>query len=126
MLRCFPECAKKFCAGASYCIPSFRDSESGVRLSSPESLLVSCTWNPYRFVATAFLGILMGVIVIRNGSIYPAVLAHAINNALSFIVQKNEAWIEKLSWLNAESSELYAVMGRGGRFDIDVCRNSCG
>lgn len=61
--------------------------------------------DPYRLVATTFLGILMGMIVIRTGSIYPAMLAHAANNALSFLVQKNEAWIAKLSWLGADSSE---------------------
>jgi sodium transport system permease protein len=70
--------------------------------------------DPYRFVATTFLGILLGLIVIRTGSIYPAMLAHAANNALSFLVQKNEAWVSKLSWLSTDSSEFlpwWAVVG---------------
>ncbi|HEY3296167.1 MAG TPA: ABC transporter permease subunit/CPBP intramembrane protease [bacterium] len=62
--------------------------------------------DPYRFLATTFLGVLLGFIVIRTGSIFPAMLAHATNNALSFLVEKNQAWIAKLTWLDSETAQL--------------------
>ncbi len=61
--------------------------------------------DPYRFVGTAFLGLLLGYMVISTGSIYPAMLAHATNNALSYLVQRHEQIVKSTGWLNAESTE---------------------
>jgi sodium transport system permease protein len=69
--------------------------------------------DPYRFISTTFLGILLGVIVVRTGSIFPAMLAHASNNALAFLVQRNEQWISQASWLNESSSELLPLWAVG-------------
>jgi sodium transport system permease protein len=62
--------------------------------------------DPYRLVPTIFLGLLFGWLVVQTGSIYPAMLAHAMNNALSFLVYKYEPWFEQVSWLQAESTLL--------------------
>jgi sodium transport system permease protein len=61
--------------------------------------------DPYRLISTMFLGLLLGFIVLRTGSIYPAMLAHAANNALSFLVQKHESYFTGIGWLNLENSE---------------------
>lgn len=62
--------------------------------------------NLYRLLPTTFIGILLGFLAVSTGSIYPAMLAHALNNALSFLVQKNEAALEKIEWLNSDISIL--------------------
>ena len=71
--------------------------------------------DPYRFVGTAFLGLLLGYIVISTGSIYPAMLAHATNNALSYLVQRTgsrrcAAWLAECG-----IDRMAAVVGGAGR-----------
>jgi sodium transport system permease protein len=61
--------------------------------------------DPYRLLSTIFLGVLLGLIVLRTGSIFPAMLAHATNNALSFLVQSHESYFVGIKWLNLEGSE---------------------
>jgi sodium transport system permease protein len=60
--------------------------------------------NPYRLVPTIWLGLLLGFIVIYTGSIFPAMLAHALNNSLSFLVEKNQDWIGQHLWFNIEET----------------------
>jgi membrane protease YdiL (CAAX protease family) len=62
--------------------------------------------DPYRFLGTTLLGILLGYIAYSTGSILPSMLAHATNNALSFLVQKyGESFLSE-SWLDANSTEI--------------------
>ena len=61
--------------------------------------------DPFRLAPTIFLGILFGLIVVWTGSIYPAMLAHACNNAFSFLVQRNEQAVKGIAWLDLESAE---------------------
>jgi sodium transport system permease protein len=61
--------------------------------------------NPYRMIPTAFLGVVLGFIALETGSLYPAMLAHATNNALSYLVEKNSAWFEDLKWLKLDESQ---------------------
>ena len=61
--------------------------------------------NPYRLLPTIWLGILLGYIVISTGSIYPAMLAHALNNSISFLVEKHQVWITENLWMNIEEAQ---------------------
>ncbi len=49
--------------------------------------------NPYRLLPTVFLGLLLGIIAIYTGSIFPAMFAHATSNTLSFLGEKYQDWI---------------------------------
>jgi len=42
----------------------------------------------FRFAPTAFLGVLLAAIVLLTGSIYPAMLWHALSNAASLLAFK--------------------------------------
>jgi len=42
----------------------------------------------FRFVPTAFLGVMLAVVTLLTGSIYPAMLWHALNNALGLLAYK--------------------------------------
>lgn len=54
--------------------------------------------NPYRFLPTFALGILLGYIAIQTGSIYPAILGHFMNNAASVLVYQYEEWFTANGW----------------------------
>jgi membrane protease YdiL (CAAX protease family) len=59
--------------------------------------------DPFRLVPTMFLGFLFGLIVVWSGSIFPAMLAHACNNAFSYLMQRNQESLAAISWLNPDS-----------------------
>jgi sodium transport system permease protein len=61
--------------------------------------------DPYRLIPTIFLGLLFGLVVVWTGSVYPAMLAHACNNAFSFLVQRHEQALAGIAWLNLDSAE---------------------
>jgi sodium transport system permease protein len=61
--------------------------------------------DPYRFVGTAFLGLLLGYIVVKTDSIFPAMLAHATNNILSYLVQRHADMMRSIHWLDVESTQ---------------------
>ncbi len=44
--------------------------------------------NPWEFVPILFLGVMFGLIVVRTGSLLPAMVAHACNNLLAFAGMK--------------------------------------
>lgn len=46
--------------------------------------------DPYRFLPTAFLGVLLSILAVESGSIFPAMLGHALVNGLTFLVQRHE------------------------------------
>ncbi|MBM3325154.1 MAG: CPBP family intramembrane metalloprotease, partial [Calditrichaeota bacterium] len=46
--------------------------------------------DPYRFLPTAFLGVLLCILAFESGSIFPAMLGHALVNGLTFLVQRHE------------------------------------
>ena len=62
--------------------------------------------NPYRLLPTIVIGVLLALISIWSGSIFPAMLGHFTNNALSFLVHKNEAWLSEIEWLSANEADL--------------------
>jgi sodium transport system permease protein len=61
--------------------------------------------DPFRLVPTIFLGILFGLVVVWTGSIFPAMFAHACNNALSFLIQRSEPMLKGVPWLDLESAK---------------------
>ncbi|MDZ7724184.1 MAG: ABC transporter permease subunit/CPBP intramembrane protease [candidate division KSB1 bacterium] len=59
--------------------------------------------NLYRIVPTALLGILFTYIVFRTRSIWPAVLAHLINNGIVFLLINSPQAVERFPWLAGNS-----------------------
>lgn len=55
--------------------------------------------DPFRFLPVFLLGLLLGYLTLRSGSIFNSMLSHAINNALSlFIVTfAGQAWLRPLT-----------------------------
>jgi sodium transport system permease protein len=62
--------------------------------------------NPYRLIPTFVLGIVLGHLAWETGSLFPAILGHFINNALSFLVQEHVEWIESLGLFPTDESAL--------------------
>ncbi|RPH94978.1 CPBP family intramembrane metalloprotease [candidate division KSB1 bacterium] len=60
----------------------------------------------YKFFSAAFLGILLGIIVLRTGSLFPAILAHMLNNSFSFLVQKYQDYLPGVAWLDEKAAVL--------------------
>ena len=58
----------------------------------------------YRLLPTAMLGVLFSYIVYRSGSIWPAVLAHFLNNGIVFVIVNYPVLLEKLPWLSEDAS----------------------
>jgi len=57
----------------------------------------------FRIIPTALLGILFTYIVFRTGSIWPAMLAHFVNNTLVYLLVNFPSLAEKLPWFSDES-----------------------
>lgn len=61
--------------------------------------------SPYRFMPTALIGVILGYLTIRTGSIFPAMFAHFLNNAIGFVLTKLPG-IENISWLVSEDEHI--------------------
>jgi sodium transport system permease protein len=69
--------------------------------------------DTYRLLPTAALGFMLGWLVIETGSILPAMLGHALNNSLSFLVYKFQDQFNQISWLREDTTQWlpwYAVL----------------
>jgi membrane protease YdiL (CAAX protease family) len=55
--------------------------------------------DPFRFVPVFFLGLLLGYLTIRSGSIYNSMLSHSINNGLALVLVSfaDKPWMKYLS-----------------------------
>lgn len=70
-------------------------------------------FNPWWFVEILILGVLLGVLVWRSGSVFPAVTVHAVYNTLAVVfVNTDEA---KLGWYLTKGhvSPMWVVLGLG-------------
>lgn len=56
-------------------------------------------YSAHRLVPTAALGLLFGILVVRFGSIWPAMLAHAMHNGISLLASRSDGlkpWLDNL------------------------------
>lgn len=67
-------------------------------------------WKPVQMLPTLTLGLVLGVLALRAGSILPSVIAHGLNNAMAIVVHRQES--ESLSRGLAEHPQVaLAVFG---------------
>ena len=71
--------------------------------------------KPVQMLPTFTLGLVLGVLALRAGSILPSVIAHFLNNAMAIVVQRQES--EPLSRGLAEHPHL-ALAGFGALFVV--------
>lgn len=57
--------------------------------------------DPYRFFTVFLLGLLLGYITLRSGTIYNSMISHAINNSLGLVMSA----IAGSSWLNTITTD---------------------
>jgi len=70
-------------------------------------------FNPWWFVEILILSLILGVLVLRSGSIFPSVVVHAVNNAMAvFLINTNPA---TLDWyrLKGHVSPVWIILGLG-------------
>jgi sodium transport system permease protein len=70
-------------------------------------------WKPVQMLPTFTLGLALGVLALRSGSILPSLIAHFLNNAMAIVVHRQES--EPLSRGLAEHPHL-ALAGFGALF----------
>jgi membrane protease YdiL (CAAX protease family) len=61
----------------------------------------------FRLGVTVSLGLLLGLLVIRCGSVWPAMLAHLLHNGLAVLVTRDDAlrpWVARLGYEVGESA----------------------
>jgi sodium transport system permease protein len=52
----------------------------------------------FRIPATAFLGVLLTFVTLLTGSVFPAMLWHALNNGIAFFLATRDVSIQALGW----------------------------
>jgi len=62
--------------------------------------------DPYRLLPTAFLGVVLAILAVESKSILPAMFGHALCNALTFFVQRQQEALSKMSGLRLDEREL--------------------
>ncbi len=68
-------------------LPSLRTRMGGLPAVVITALLFAgFHLSPYRFIPTALLGVLLGVVRLAGGSLWPAVAFHAVNNLLVLLM----------------------------------------
>ena len=52
--------------------------------------------DPFRFIPVLLLGLLLGYLAVRSGSIYSSMLSHLINNGMAFVLVtfSNAGWVK--------------------------------
>jgi membrane protease YdiL (CAAX protease family) len=59
-----------------------------------------------RFVPTAFLGVILGAVCVRTGSLWPGMLLHALHNGLLLSLAAYEKDLTALGWTGGERTHL--------------------
>lgn len=57
-------------------------------------------FNPWWFPSILFAGVMFGILAYASGSVYPGIIAHAVNNGLSLLIV-NASQFESMRWLGA-------------------------
>jgi len=70
-------------------------------------------FNPWWFVEILILGVCLGVLVWRSGSIFPSVIVHGVNNALSVLLINTGS--DTLGWYRFKGhvSPIWLILGLG-------------
>ncbi|MCP4405990.1 MAG: CPBP family intramembrane metalloprotease [bacterium] len=76
--------------------------------------------DAHRFFTTSLLGILFGYIVVKTGSIFPAMLAHGVNNAITIFLSYGASHVQEVEHITDSSQieELLSVEGALGLLTI--------
>ncbi|MFA6108394.1 MAG: type II CAAX endopeptidase family protein [Candidatus Latescibacterota bacterium] len=64
----------------------------GVAVSGSAALFAAAHMNPWQFTALLLFGLFLGLLVFWTHSIYPAILAHLVNNGMSLIATNLRAY----------------------------------
>lgn len=65
--------------------------------------------NPWQLLPTFLLGLLLGYVRLRSGSLLAAILTHALHNGMVFLSVYYQADYEKLSWLQTGNSSNFLL-----------------
>ncbi len=57
-----------------------------------------------KFLPTTFLGLVLGWVAYRTGSLYPGILLHAMHNALMFSLAFYDTWLLERGWVLAKAN----------------------
>lgn len=70
--------------------------------------------DPWRLIPTMFLGLVLGMLVVRTGSLVPAILAHVANNGVAvtvgYLFQDEPDAVGRLTWLLIPGFAVFAVI----------------
>ncbi|MBK8913400.1 MAG: CPBP family intramembrane metalloprotease [Phycisphaerales bacterium] len=61
--------------------------------------------SAHRLILTSALGIVLGLLALRSGSIWPSVLVHVLHNGLTLVASRADGmgpWLEQSGWTDAE------------------------
>jgi membrane protease YdiL (CAAX protease family) len=77
--------------------------------------------NPWWFVEILILGVLLGVLTWRSGSIFPAIIVHGINNGLAIgLINTKSSHLEWILWKN-HVHPILVLLGIGAVILSFVC-----
>ena len=70
-------------------------------------------FNPWWFIEILIIGVFLGVLVWRSGSVFPAVVVHAVNNGLALFLINAEP--SDLDWyrMKGHVSPIWLILGLG-------------
>jgi len=69
--------------------------------------------SPYRFIPASLIGLVLGYITVRTGSIFPAMFAHFLNNAIAFSLRQVSR-LDEVLWLQeADHVPFPILLGAG-------------
>lgn len=71
-------------------------------------------FNPWWLVQILLMGVVLGVLAWRTGSIFPAVIVHMVNNAVSVVLISMEESHLEWYFFKGHVSPLFVILGMGG------------
>ena len=93
-------------------LSSLRDRLNGAAVVLIIALLFGAFhMHLFRLLPTAFLGVLLTFVTYRTGSIYLAVIAHALNNGIALVIISYPEAVRFLPWLEDEGGPSLPVVG---------------
>lgn len=62
-----------------------------------------------RLLPSLLMGLALGVLALRSGSVWPGVVLHALNNSLLLLIARYKDRLVELNWVSADSEHLPAL-----------------